>query len=147
MNTTDREIPELADAMSGADSMGIVPPVNVPATDEAIDAIADIEMLRRTTEKDAGFAMSRSSALHRLRERLDHEMEGLRLRGPGSGHLGNVQAVKAEIARVTALSAATTQGPAARNAYPGQREVSWRNASRNPAGNKGRRTMGRTGGR
>jgi len=87
------------------------------ATDKVTGAIADIELLRQATEKEAGFAMSRSSALHRLRELLDHETEALRLRGPDSGHLRNVEAVKIEIGRVKGLSGATNRGPAARNPY------------------------------
>jgi len=138
--------------MSGTDSMGIIPTTDVPATDEVIDAIADIEMKRRTTEKEAGFAMSRSSALHRLNELLAHETEALRLRGPDVGHPQNVEAVRNEIGRVKALTGATGNTP-----YPGAgrtgqghatgQERPWQNASRNPPRNKGRRTMGRAGGR
>lgn len=133
-------------AMSGAHSMGIIPTTEVPATDEVIDAIADIEMKRRETEKAAGFAMSCSSALHRLNELLDHETEALRLRGPGAGHPANVEAVKIEIGRVKGLAA-----PKGQNSFPNarteQRQVSWSNAPRNPARHRGRRTMGRAGGR
>lgn len=127
--------------------MGIIPTTDVPATAEVIDAIADIEVLRQTTEKEAGFAMSRSSALHRLHELLEHETEGLRLRGPDSEHVGNVRVLKTEVARVNGLGVATTQGPAGRNAYPGQRKVSWQDASHGPVKSRGRRTMGRHGGR
>jgi hypothetical protein len=59
------------------------------ATDEVIDAIADIEMQRRETEKEAGLAASCSAALRRLHELLDHEKEALQLRGPDAGHSGN----------------------------------------------------------
>jgi hypothetical protein len=117
------------------------------SSNAVIDAIAAIETIRQTTEQEAGFAMSRSAALHRLQELLDHEAEGLRLRGPGSGHLENVHAVKTEIVRVKGLSAVTNQGPAGRNPYPGQHKVSWRDASQGPVKNRGRRTMGRAGGR
>ena len=119
----------------------------VAASDKVIDAIGDIEMLRRTTEKEAGFAMSRSSALHRLQELLDHETEALRLRGPGSGHRGNVEVVKTELARVKGLNPVTTQGPGHSNAYPGQHKASRREASLGPVKNRGRRTVGPNGGR
>ena len=128
--------------------MGIMPTkTEVPATDEVIDAIADIELKRRETEKEAGLAMSCSSALHRLNELLEHETEALRLRGPDSGHQENVQAVKIEIERVKKLAVVRDQNPFPRHARTGPRQVSWRSAPRNPARNKGRRTMGRAGGR
>jgi hypothetical protein len=135
-----------------ANSMGIIPRTDVPATDEVIDAIADIEMKRRETEKTAGFAMSCSSALHRLNELLDHETEALRLRGSDAGHPQNVEAVRMEIGRVKGLA-----GVAGKKPYPGAGRTgqgqatgqwrSWQNAPRNPPRNKGRRTMGRTSGR
>jgi hypothetical protein len=53
-----------------------------PATDEVIDAIADVEIQRQAMEKDAGLAASRSSALRRLHELLDREKEALQLSGP-----------------------------------------------------------------
>lgn len=96
-----------------------------PATDEMLDDIASIEMQRRKKEKEAGLAASCNFALRRLHERLDHEKEALQLRGPDAGHPGNVEAVMIE----------------------SQRKASWRNAQRTPARNKGRRTMGRAGGR
>lgn len=117
------------------------------ATDEVIDAIADIEMQRRETEKEAGLAASCSAALRRLHELLDHEKEALQLRGPDAGHPGNVEAVTTEIERVKGLTVATSRGPAPASPYRGPRKASWRNAQRTPARNKGRRTMGRAGGR
>jgi acetyl-CoA carboxylase carboxyltransferase component len=130
--------------MSGAD-----PSETASASDEVIDAIADIELRRRETEKEAGFAMSCSSALQRLQELLDHETEALRLRGPHSGHQENVQAVTVAIGRVKGLSAIKSQNSNSfpRKARTGPRQVSWRNVPRNPARNTRRRTMGRTGGR
>lgn len=73
--------------------------------------------------------------------------EALQLCGPGAAHAGNVEAVTIEIERAKALSDSPSQGPPARAAYPRQRIVAWRNAQRSPARNKGRRTMGRSGGR
>ena len=118
-----------------------------PATDEVIDAIADIEMKRRETEKEAGFAMSCSSALHRLNELLDHETEALRLRGPDAGHPENVDAVKIEIGRVKGLNGASGRGPTPKNAYHGEGKASWQDASRGTGRSRGRRTMGRASGR
>jgi len=118
-----------------------------PATNEVIDMIADIELQRQAMKKEAGLAASRSSALRRLHELLDHEKEALQLHGPDARHPENVVAMAIEIERVKGLSVITSQRPTARSAYPGQRNVAWRNAPRNPARNKGRRTMGRAGGR
>jgi hypothetical protein len=118
-----------------------------PATDEVIDAIAEIESQRQAMQKEAGFAASCSSALRRLHELLDREKDALQLRGPDAGHPENVEAVTAEIERVKGLAASTNPGPAPRGAYPGQRKATWRDAQRSPARNRGRRTMGRAGGR
>jgi len=120
-----------------------------PATDEVIDAIADVEIQRQAMEKDAGLAASRSSALRRLHELLDREKEALQLRGPDAGHPENVEAVAIAIERVKGMTGITSPGPAPapRGVYPGQPKAAWRSAHRSPARNKGRRTMGRAGGR
>jgi hypothetical protein len=123
------------------------PAGTTPATDEVIDAIAEIESQRQAMEKEAGLAASCSSALRKLHELLDREKEALQLRGPDAGHPENVEAVAVEIERVKAMTASTSPGPAPRGEYPGQRKATWRNAHRSPARNKGRRTMGRAGGR
>ena len=126
----------------------IIPTTDVPATDEVIDAIAGIEMQRQAMEKDAGLAASCNSALRKLHELLDREKGALRMHGAGTAHPANVDAVTIEIDRVKRLAVIKVQGPAPRNARPaGPRQVSWQNAPRSPARNKGRRTMGRSGGR
>ena len=127
--------------------MSNAPVGTTPATDEVIDAIAEIESQRQAMQKEAGFAASCSSALRRLHELLDREKDALQLRGPDAGHPENVEAVTAEIERVKGLAAITNPGPAPRGAYPGQRKATWRDAQRSPARNRGRRTMGRAGGR
>ena len=142
----------MRNATFGRDSMGIIPTTRTPVTDEVIDAIADIEMQRRETEKAAGFAMSCSSALHRLNELLHHETEALRLRGPDAANAENVEAVRREIGRVKALAVSSGKNrfPGAGRARQGQvtgQNASWQGAPRNPPRNKGRRTMGRAGGR
>lgn len=132
----------MRNAMPGADHSEAA-----SASDEVIDAIADIEMQRQAMVKDAGLAASCSSALRRLHELLDREKQALQQHGPDAGHPENVEAVAIEIDRVKGLTAITNPGPAPRGAYPGQRKVAWQNAHRSPARNKGRRTMGRAGGR
>jgi hypothetical protein len=119
-----------------------------PATDEVIDKIAEIESQRQAMEKDAGLAASCSSALRKLHELLDREKSELQARGPDVLHPENVEAVTVEIERVKAMmTASTNPGPAPRGGFPGQRKATWRNAQRSLARNKGRRTMGRAGGR
>ena len=88
------------------------------ATGGVAGAIADIERRRLATETDAGMAMACSGALHRLHELLEHETEALRLRGPESAHLANVEAVSAEIGRVRKLRAVTHGGAARRTMNP-----------------------------
>ena len=117
------------------------------ATEEVVDAIADIETQRQAAVKEAGLAASCSSALRRLHELLDREKNTLQSHGPDAGHPENVKAIAVEIERVKGLATITNPAPAPRGAYPGQRKVAWRNAHRSPARNKGRRTMGRAGGR
>jgi len=132
----------MRNAMSGAD-----PSETASAFDEVTDAIADIEMQRQAMEKEGGLAASCSAALRKLHELLDREKEALQLRGPDAGHPENVEAVATEIERVKGLTVITSPGPAPRGAYPGQPKAAWRNAHRSPARNRGRRTMGRAGGR
>ena len=82
----------------------------LPATADVAGAIADIERRRLATETDAGLAMACSAALHRLYELLHHETEALRLRGPESVHLANVEAVSIEIGRMKKLSTVAPEG-------------------------------------
>ena len=82
----------------------------IPATSGVADAIADIERRRLATENNAGAALACSAALHRLQELPNHETEALRLRGPVSTHLANVEAVRSEIGRVKKLSAVSLEG-------------------------------------
>src|SRR5688572_30147491 len=117
------------------------------ASNEVIDAIAEIEMRRREAEKEAGLAGSCSAALRRLHELLDLEKESLQLSGREAGNPQNVEAVTIEIERVKGLAVVTAPGPAGKRPYPAGRKSQWRDARRSPARNKGRRTMGRAGGR
>ena len=109
--------------------------------------IADIELQRQAIVKDAGLTASCSSALRKLHELLDRETQALQLHGPAAGHPENVEAVAVEIERVKGMTGTRSPSPAARGAYPGQPKAAWRNAHRSPARNRGRRTMGRAGGR
>jgi hypothetical protein len=117
------------------------------ASDEVIDAIAEIEMRRREAEKEAGLAGSCGAALRKLHELLDLEKESLQLSGREAGNPGNVEAVTIEIERVKGLAVVTVPRPVGRSPYPDARKSQWRDANRSPSRNKGRRTMGRAGGR
>src|SRR5688500_14963279 len=132
----------MTNAMPGTDAAQAA-----SASDEVIDAIAEIEMRRREAEKEAGLAASCSAALRQLHELLDGETETRRQHGGAAGQPGNVEAVAAEIERLKKRAPATGQGPAARNAFRERGKASWQYARRNPPRNKGRRTMGRAGGR
>jgi hypothetical protein len=133
--------------MPGAKSTGVIPTTEIPAADEVIDAIADIEVRRQQMEKEGGLVASCSAALRKLHELLDQEKDALQLRGPGTRHPQNVEAVTIEIEKVKGLTVIAGQSRAAGSAYPDRQKASWQSAHRNPARNKGRRTMGRAGGR
>jgi len=118
-----------------------------PATDEVVEAIAGIEMQRQAMEKNAGLGASCSSALRKLHELLEREKEALQLHGPDAGRPENVETVTLEIERVKGLAANKVRNSFPGNGGNGQRRSTWRNAHRSPPRNKGRRTMGRAGGR
>jgi hypothetical protein len=121
------------------------------ATDEVIDTIAEIEMQRQATEKEGGFGAASSGALRRLHELLDREQAALQLHGPNAGHPANIAAVTVALEGVTKMTGGIkTPRPMPGqpgSARPERQSVSWRNAPRNPNKSRGRRTMGRAGGR
>jgi hypothetical protein len=117
----------------------------VTASDEVTDAIAHIEMERQEMEKTSGRAASCDAALRKLHELLDQEKAAPEPHGAGSGYLANTEAVMIEIKRVKQLASGKNQGAAPRNQNPRHHQMSFKSGSRNPARNKGRRTMGRRG--
>jgi hypothetical protein len=117
------------------------------ATDEVIDAIAEIEAQRQAMEHEAGVAAASSGALRRLHELLDSERQSLQSRGPQTRHPMNIDAVTIEIERVNGLARFAGADSPGKNTRPEPRQVSLRSETRNPPRNKGRRTMGRAGGR
>jgi len=118
------------------------------ATDEVTDAIAHIEMQRQEMAKEAGLAAACNAALRKLHELLDHEKVEPQPHGPGTGYLANIEAVMIEIKRIRKLADTKSQGSLARRARHGQQQpMSRPGGPRNPARNKGRRTMGRRGDR
>ena len=125
------------------------PGVDAPeaASASVIDAIAFIEMQRQDAQKEAGRAASCSRALRKLQELLEREQDALAQDGPLAGSAANVAAVTAEIERVKKLAVATGTRPASGKSYPAQGKARWKSAEWTPSRNKGRRTMGRAGGR
>jgi hypothetical protein len=131
--------------------MGTLSASKVLATDELLDAIAAIEIARQQAAKEAGLAAACSAALRKLHELLEHEQEALQRSDAVARHPANMDALKAQIERVKRLAAAMGPGhPAGSADRAGLRQVprqkTWRDAQRSPA-RKGRRTMGRSGGR
>jgi bacterioferritin-associated ferredoxin len=117
------------------------------ASDEVIDAIAQIEIQRQEMEKDSGVAAACSEALRKLHELLGREQAAPQPHDPGAGYLANTEVVMIDIKRVQKLAGVTGKGALSKNPRPGQHQVSMRSGTRNPARNKGRRTMGRRGDR
>lgn len=116
------------------------------ATDEVTDMIALIEVHRQGTQKEAGLAAACNEALRKLHELLERERAALQMHVPDTAHAANVEAVSREIERVKQLAGIT--GPASRQKRSRQQQPGSRpRAPHNPARNKGRRTMGRRGGR
>jgi len=115
------------------------------ASDEVIDAIAHIEIQRQGMEKDSGAAAACSESLRKLHELLDREKAAPQPHDPDSGYLANTEAVMIEIKRIQKLAGVAGKGAVSKNPRPGQHQVSLRSGTRNPARNKGRRTMGRRG--
>ena len=117
------------------------------ATDDVTDAIAHIAMHRLDMEKEAGRTTACNDALRKLNELLKQEQEALQQHGPETRHPANIAAIGIEIKKVTQLMGATRQRQISRDPRPGQNQMSRRGGTGMPARNKGRRTMGRTGGR
>lgn len=116
-------------------------------TDEVLDAIAHIEMHRQEIEKAASAAAACNEALRKLHELLSREREALRLHGPGAGHAANAAALTAEIERVKKLSGEAGGGAPLEHERPQRPKRVRSDRPHNPPRTKGRRTMGRSGGR
>lgn len=118
------------------------------ASDEVTDAIALIEMHRQEKQKEAGLATACSEALHQLHELLDHEKAASRHR-TDPAHATDVAAVTDEIQRIKRLASSPKPGSNSRHSRLQLQRPQFARPEgpRNPARNKGRRTMGRRGDR
>jgi len=114
---------------------------------EVTSAIAYIERHRQAMEKEGGAAVACNEALRRLHELLDREHEALQSRGTGGGHAENVEAVTAEIERVKRFATAAGKSMMPKHGRPQAQKHVGPSQPHNPPRFKGRRTMGRTGGR
>jgi hypothetical protein len=113
--------------------------------DEVTARIAHIEMHRQEMAKEASLAVACGEALRKLHELLEHERAALQRHGTGTAHPANIEAVTIEIERVKKLTGVPHPGLISPNAHPQPEPVPPSNAPRNPARDKGRRTMGRHG--
>ena len=113
-------------------------------TDEVTDSIAHIEMQRQDAARESGLAAACSEALRKLHALLASEQQ---LQPPGSGRSANVQAVATEIERVKRLASGSKTRPHARDRRPANHQSPRPERPRNGGRNKGRRAMGRGGGR
>lgn len=115
------------------------------ASDEVTNAIVNIEMRRQELEKASGRVAACGEALRQLHELLDREKAAPEPHGAGSGYLANMETVMIEIKRIKKLASVKGQAEIAKNPGPHHHQVSLHKETRNPARNKGRRTMGRRG--
>ena len=116
-------------------------------TQHVKEAIAQIEVHRQAMEKEGSLTTACNEALRKLHELLDHERDAVQPHGPAGEHPANVEAVTAEIERVKSLVSAAGKGGMLKQGRPHTQKHVGPSQPHNPPRNKGRRTMGRTGGR
>jgi len=116
-------------------------------TDTVMDAIAHIEMHRQEMARETSVAVACSEALRKLHELLEGERQALQSHGAGPGHAANIEAVTAEIDRVKRLASTGGKGAPPRHERGQQGRPAQPTQPHYRARNKGRRTMGRSGGR
>ena len=124
----------------------------IRASDEVIDEIAHIAMLRQDAEKHGGGASSSSEALRKLHELRDREQKALQQTETPAIHQANLDAVAAEIKKVQQLSGSGGRNAEHRNSrprpqqqqQPGRKEGGG-GGGHGPSRNKGRRSSGRQG--
>lgn len=120
------------------------------ASDEVIDEIAHIAMLRYEAEKHGGQAASSSEALRKLHELRDREQKAMQQAEHAAVHQANLDALAAEIKKVQQLSGSGGRNSEHRNSRPRpqqQQQPSRKEGGggHGPSRNKGRRSSGRQG--
>lgn len=123
------------------------------ASDEVIDEIAHIAMLRQDAERHGGGGGAASSdALRKLHELRDREQKALQAAEDKAVHQANLDAVANEIRKVQHLTGSASRNPGERNSRPRpqqqqqpRKEGGGGGGPHNPSRNKGRRNAGRQG--
>jgi len=121
------------------------------ASDEVIDEIALIAMLRHEAERHGGgLGASGSEALRKLHELRDREQKALQEGGPKALHQANLDALAVEIRKVQQMSGSGNRNPEHKNSNPRPRPQQQQprkegGGAHNPPRGKGRRNMGRQG--
>lgn len=128
------------------------------ASDEVIDEIALVAMLRHEAERHGGgLGASGSEALKKLHDLRDREQKALQEGGPKALHQANLDAIAVEIRKVQQMSGGGHRHSEHKNANARQRPQQQQRkeggggggagggGQHNPSRNKGRRNMGRQG--
>ena len=120
------------------------------ASDEVIDEIALIAMLRQDSERHGGGGSANSEALRKLHELRDREQKAMQAAENKAIHQANLDAVAHEIRKVQSLSGGGgNRNPEQRHSRPRpQQQQQPRKEGGNPhnqSRNKGRRNAGRQG--
>jgi len=116
--------------------------------DAVTDLIASIEMHRKEIERETGLEASRNYSLRRLQQALQEEQEATQLHGSSPTRIAMAEALANEIRRVGSLSRGSGQRPPGGGGRPQQQQRNPRQQDqRHPPKSRGRRTMGRGGGR
>lgn len=130
------------------------------ASDEVIDEIALVAMLRHEAERNGGgLGSSGSEALKKLHDLRDREQKAMQEGGPKALHQANLDAIAVEIRKVQQMSGGGNRHSEHKNANPRQRPQQQQRKEgggggggagggggpHNPSRNKGRRNMGRQG--
>ena len=124
------------------------------ASDEVIDEIAHIAMLRQDSERHGGGAAAAGSeALRKLHDLRDREQKAMQEAENKAVHQANLEAVANEIRKVQHLAGSANRNPEQRNARPRPQQQQPRkeggggggSGAHNPSRNKGRRNAGRQG--
>jgi hypothetical protein len=117
------------------------------ASDEVIDAIAYIEMQRQDMEKQSSPAAACNLALRKLQEILQQELQSAQPQIPGAPRSANVETLEAEIRRVRQMLGGGGRNSKPGGQHPGAPHAPRRDKNQRQARNRGRRNMGRPGGR
>ena len=131
------------------------------ASDEVIDEIALIAMLRHEAERHGGgLGSSGTEALHKLNELRDREQKAMQEGGPKALHQANLDALAVEIRKVQQMSGGGNRHSEHKNSNPRPRPQQQQQRKEgggggggaggaggphNPSRNKGRRNTGRQG--